>query len=183
MLRILILVGLALVFIVEKLKQITGLCGVRPISSELHLFFPLVQDTKAELRNELTPLILMQKCLFLQFKDSEQFLNSVPYSAAWVAVEMGGQPLESFIHPNRCVYILGSEDHGLPKDILTRCRFRVTLPSVNSSNFNVSAAGSILMYDRYLKRNTPQCVIDSTQSIDYKQNGNPRNKRKIWRQQ
>uniref|UniRef100_A0A7S3PKA4 tRNA/rRNA methyltransferase SpoU type domain-containing protein n=1 Tax=Aplanochytrium stocchinoi TaxID=215587 RepID=A0A7S3PKA4_9STRA len=123
------------------------------------------------------------KVPFLQFKDSEQFLNSVPYSAAWVAVEMGGQPLESFIHPNRCVYILGSEDHGLPKDILTRCRFRVTLPSVNSSNFNVSAAGSILMYDRYLKRNTPQCVIDSTQSIDYKQNGNPRNKRKIWRQQ
>mmetsp|Transcript_12514 Transcript_12514/g.16211 ORF Transcript_12514/g.16211 Transcript_12514/m.16211 type:complete len:324 (+) Transcript_12514:125-1096(+) len=92
------------------------------------------------------------KIPFLQFKDSTQFLESVPYNAPWVAVEMGGEPLETFKHPSRCVYILGSEDHGLSKDILARCRFRVTLPCVKDSNFNVAAAGSILMYDRHVKQ-------------------------------
>ena len=43
----------------------------------------------------------------------EAFASSAPHGAQWVAVEMGGMPLESFVHPPRAVYLLGSEDHGL----------------------------------------------------------------------
>ena len=31
----------------------------------------------------------------------------------WVGIEMGGVPLDTFVHPRRAVYILGSEDNGL----------------------------------------------------------------------
>ena len=32
-----------------------------------------------------------------------------PRGAAWVAVEMGGEPLETFTHPDRAVYFLGAD--------------------------------------------------------------------------
>lgn len=87
---------------------------------------------------------------------------------------MGGTPLESFEHPERAIYILGAEDHGLPgavvkvthlillfyfSIILTKpvsshmkaCAFHVALPSVREASYNVAVAGSILMYDRFLK--------------------------------
>merc|ERR1712216_163693 len=40
---------------------------------------------------------------------------------AFVAVEMGGEPLEHFVHPSPAVYILGAEDQGLPPSIVARC--------------------------------------------------------------
>ena len=36
----------------------------------------------------------------------------------WVVVEMGGEPLETFKHPDQAIYILGSEDTGLPDSIV-----------------------------------------------------------------
>ena len=35
-----------------------------------------------------------------------------------MAVEMGGTPLKDFVHPDRAIYLLGSEDNGLPKSVL-----------------------------------------------------------------
>jgi len=32
---------------------------------------------------------------------------------------MGGTPLESFMHPERAIYILGAEDHGLPSSVVS----------------------------------------------------------------
>lgn len=40
--------------------------------------------------------------------DWHAFCGAQPYGAMWVAVEMGGEPLETFEHPERAVYILGS---------------------------------------------------------------------------
>jgi tRNA G18 (ribose-2'-O)-methylase SpoU len=65
---------------------------------------------------------------------------------------MGGVPLEDFEHPDRAVYVLGSEDTGLPESVVRACALHVSLPSVRSPSFNVAVAGSILMYDRYAKR-------------------------------
>ena len=42
------------------------------------------------------------------------FAAALPFGAVLVAVEMGGEPLHAFEHPERAVYVLGSEDNGLP---------------------------------------------------------------------
>ena len=63
-----------------------------------------------------------------EYSDWNAFAASQPYSAAWVAVEMGGVPLEEFEHPDRAVYVLGSEDNGLPSSILRACAHHVSLP-------------------------------------------------------
>jgi tRNA(Leu) C34 or U34 (ribose-2'-O)-methylase TrmL len=80
------------------------------------------------------------------------FVAAAPYAATWVAVEMGGEPLETFEHPKRAVYILGSEDHGIPGTVLRACHRTVALPSVRYSSFNVAVSGSIVMYDRVAKQ-------------------------------
>lgn len=72
-----------------------------------------------------------------------------------VGVELtpDAKPLEQFCHPERVIYLLGAEDNGLTKEALEYCRTSggiVILPG--DFSMNVSAAGSIVMYDRHAKR-------------------------------
>jgi len=92
------------------------------------------------------------KTPFLQYPDWDNFVESAPYACPWVAVEMGGVPLPDFVHPTRAIYFLGSEDTGLPSSIVDHCHFHVSIPSVRSMSYNVSVAGSIIMYDRLQKQ-------------------------------
>jgi tRNA G18 (ribose-2'-O)-methylase SpoU len=82
----------------------------------------------------------------------DDFLAAQPYDCPLIAVEMGGKPLSGFTHPERGIYLLGAEDHGLPPAVLLRCQRRVSLPSVRVNSYNVSVAGSLVMYDRMMKR-------------------------------
>lgn len=82
----------------------------------------------------------------------DDFLAAQPYDCPLVAVEMGGKGLPGFSHPERCIYLLGAEDHGLPAEVLARCQRRVSLPSIRVNSYNVSVAGSLVMYDRMVKR-------------------------------
>lgn len=83
--------------------------------------------------------------------DWNAFAAASPFGAVWVGCEMGGEPLETFEHPERAVYILGSEDSGLPESVVKACHCTVELPSVRYESFNVAVAGSVLMYDRLAK--------------------------------
>ena len=65
---------------------------------------------------------------------------------------VGGVPLEEFEHPERAVYVLGSEDTGLPESVVRACALHVSLPSVRSPSFNVAVTGSLIMYDRLAKK-------------------------------
>jgi tRNA C32,U32 (ribose-2'-O)-methylase TrmJ len=67
---------------------------------------------------------------------------------------MGGVSLADFKHPPRAVYVLGSEDNGLPNAVREACQHIVTIPAVHSDllSYNVAVAGSLLMYDRAEKR-------------------------------
>jgi tRNA(Leu) C34 or U34 (ribose-2'-O)-methylase TrmL len=94
----------------------------------------------------------VQKIPLIQYPDWNTFCAAAPYDAKWVAIEMGGEPLETFDHPARAVYILGSEDNGLPSSVVRACHCHVALPSINYASFNVAVAGSIVMYDRVLKQ-------------------------------
>ena len=58
-----------------------------------------------------------------------------------VAIEMGGTPLEEFEHPDRAIYLLGSEDTGLPKSVVHACHQHVALPAERYESYNVAMAG------------------------------------------
>jgi tRNA G18 (ribose-2'-O)-methylase SpoU len=85
------------------------------------------------------------------YVDYDDFFKHVPYDCPVVAVELAENsiPLEKYVHPERCIYLLGAEDHGIPEDILTRCRETVQL--IGDYCMNVATAGSIVMYDRAVK--------------------------------
>lgn len=88
-----------------------------------------------------------------EFEDYESFLKFSPRNAKLVAIEMGGTPLKDFKHPQNCIYILGSEDAGVPKSILQSCHEIVSLDCENYASYNVAVAGSIVLYDRLQKKN------------------------------
>ena len=88
------------------------------------------------------------------YETQEQFLESRPLDAQLVAIETGENylPLNTFIHPERAVYVLGAEDGGIPKNVLDKCQYKVYIPSVRDVCLNVAVAGTIIMYDRMIKQ-------------------------------
>ncbi|GAA0871044.1 hypothetical protein GCM10009117_01890 [Gangjinia marincola] len=88
---------------------------------------------------------------YFHYDNFEDFYAHLPKGALLIGVELTdkAQPLESFQHPRRCVYLLGAEDHGLTKEAIEKSHRLVKFNSTLS--LNVSVAGSIVMYDRGLK--------------------------------
>lgn len=83
----------------------------------------------------------------------DDFHAHIPFGCWLVGVEFpheGAVPLQGFVHPPQCVYLLGSEDHGLSKQALEKCRSVVFVPCREC--LNVAVVGSIVMYDRSLAR-------------------------------
>ena len=83
-----------------------------------------------------------------EFDDFEQFQNSIPVDCTLIGIESEGERLTEFKHPQRAIYLLGSEDWGLPDTVLKQCKKTVSLDAVNNSSYNVAIAGSIVMYHR-----------------------------------
>ena len=86
------------------------------------------------------------------FTDWDDMFRHVPYDCPVVAVELAENsiPLERYHHRERCIYLLGAEDHGLPPEILKKCVETVQL--LGDHCMNVATAGSIVMYDRAVKQ-------------------------------
>lgn len=86
------------------------------------------------------------------YKDWDDFFAHVPQGCPVVAVELAENaiPLENYYHRERCIYLLGAEDIGIPSEILAKCKETVQL--MGDYCMNVSTAGSIVMYDRAVKR-------------------------------
>lgn len=82
----------------------------------------------------------------------EDFLAHIPHNCPVCAVELDGraESLVEYEHPKSCIYLLGAEDHGIPQDVLIRCRDVVQIPGKYC--YNVAVAGSIVMYDRMQKQ-------------------------------
>lgn len=92
----------------------------------------------------------------LAFEDSTSFLNNSPIDAKIVVVEYGGSNLVEFKHPKRAMYILGSEDCGVPPVLVQQAHCHVSIPTAEGrpASLNVAAAGSVVLYDRYMKSST-----------------------------
>lgn len=88
---------------------------------------------------------------YFHYETFKDFYAHLPKGAMLVGVELteNAEALETFIHPRRCVYLLGAEDHGLSKEAIEKSHFLVKFQSTLS--LNVSVAGSIIMYDRSSK--------------------------------
>jgi tRNA G18 (ribose-2'-O)-methylase SpoU len=89
-----------------------------------------------------------------EFADIDALIAALPHSCPLIGVEMGGRMLGKFTHPERAVYLLGAEDHGLPASVLARCHHVISLPSIRTASYNVAVAGSLVMFDRQTKSGT-----------------------------
>lgn len=78
----------------------------------------------------------------------DDFLLARPLGALLVGVEIGGQPLATFKHPDQAIYLLGSEDMGLPEKVLAHCNAVVAIEAINRASYNVAVSGSIVLYHR-----------------------------------
>jgi len=80
------------------------------------------------------------------------YQNGIPKCCPLVGIEIDdrAQMIKNFVHPERCIYLLGAEDHGLSPNIMKKCHYIVQLPGDNC--LNVSVAGSIILYDRINKK-------------------------------
>eukprot|EP01063_Lacrimia_lanifica_P018948 TRINITY_DN25930_c0_g1_i1.p1 TRINITY_DN25930_c0_g1~~TRINITY_DN25930_c0_g1_i1.p1 ORF type:complete len:293 (+),score=81.33 TRINITY_DN25930_c0_g1_i1:45-923(+) len=86
------------------------------------------------------------------YDDWAAFAKSAPFGAPLVGVETGGEPLDTFEHPPCAVYLLGSEDSGIPPAALAAMHHTVSIPAARGASYNVAVAGSLVMYDRFAKR-------------------------------
>lgn len=87
------------------------------------------------------------------YTDLDDLIKHLPQGCPLVAVELDecAKMLPEFCHPERAVYLLGAEDHGLPQQVLDRCSYTVQIPTAREWSMNVAVAGSIVMYDRASK--------------------------------
>jgi tRNA G18 (ribose-2'-O)-methylase SpoU len=85
------------------------------------------------------------------YQTFSDFFLSMPYDCQLIGVELDdrSRTVASFTHPERCIYLLGAEDHGLTNEALNKCQHILQLPGEFS--MNVAVAGSIVMYDRLIK--------------------------------
>ena len=87
------------------------------------------------------------------FTDWKDFNDHSPYDCQVICIEItpNAKNLSNFVHPERAIYLLGAEDNGIPKDIL-RGKQKLLINTQRKFCLNVSIAGSIVMYDRYIKQ-------------------------------
>lgn len=82
------------------------------------------------------------------YQTFDSFKDNLPFDCMLVAVEINdcAIDLSRFKHPDRCVYLLGAEDTGIPQQVLDKCHRIVRLRG--DFCLNVATAGSIVMYHR-----------------------------------
>ncbi len=85
------------------------------------------------------------------YEDMDDFLRHRPYNCPLVGIEQceGSVRIENFCHPERAIYLLGSEDGGLSAECIRRSQYLVEIDTAQC--INVATAGSILMFDRQQK--------------------------------
>jgi tRNA G18 (ribose-2'-O)-methylase SpoU len=86
------------------------------------------------------------------FDDFADLYAHIPHDCMLVGVELDDRSiaLPKYSHPKRAIYLLGAEDNGLTREARQRCHSLVQLPGRYS--MNVAAAGTIVLYDRFSKR-------------------------------
>jgi tRNA G18 (ribose-2'-O)-methylase SpoU len=85
------------------------------------------------------------------YKNFAEFNKNRPYDCPLIAIEQSkkSKSIKQFVHPERAMYLLGAEDHGISPKILNKCQSVIHIDSPMC--LNVAVAGSIIMFDRNTK--------------------------------
>lgn len=82
---------------------------------------------------------------FMTEEETLSFLDSYRNEEI-MALELGGENINTFTFPQRGVAVLGSEEFGVSPEILNRCGRRITIPMAGTKgSLNVSVAAGILL--------------------------------------
>ena len=103
----------------------------------------------AEARQNSDTMRATRHIPWVDFASVEEMRLQIP-AAVLVGVELDARAtsLATFAHPQRAIYLLGSEDGGIPMRDRTLCDHLIQIPA---GNLNVAVAGSLVLYDRLLK--------------------------------
>lgn len=87
----------------------------------------------------------------LHFATLDDLLEHLPLECRLVGVEQCDRSVDvaSYRHPERAVYLLGAEDHGLTARALERCHDVISIDTPRC--LNVAVAGSIVMSERHYR--------------------------------
>jgi tRNA G18 (ribose-2'-O)-methylase SpoU len=87
------------------------------------------------------------------YADLAEFLATRPVDAMLVGVECGVDaiPLTQFQHPERAIYLLGAEDHGLNAAAVAACERVVVIEGARMC-LNVATAGTVVLHHRTAQR-------------------------------
>ena len=83
------------------------------------------------------------------FDTYEEFRKTIDCDVVCIETQCATHRLNIFRHPEKCVYLLGAEDSGIPDSILKQSSCVIEIPS--NICLNVAVAGSIVLYDRTIK--------------------------------
>ena|ERR1700744_6376802 len=77
--------------------------------------------------------------------------DAIPFDCVPVAVDLvpSARSLVNFCHPERSFYIFGAEDGTLGKEIYSRCKFSIQIPTTYC--MNLAATVNVVLYDRMAK--------------------------------
>ena len=75
----------------------------------------------------------------------DDFYKHIPHDCQLVAVEVDGQSIKDFNHPERAIYLFGPEDGSLPKIDCKRIKIET------SFCLNLAVATGIVLFDRLNK--------------------------------
>jgi tRNA G18 (ribose-2'-O)-methylase SpoU len=94
----------------------------------------------------------------------DDLVEHLPWNAPLIGVEMDprARTLNGYGHPERGVYLLGAEDHGLPQKVLDRCHSLIQIETALPQSMNVAVAGSIILHDRHVKTNATRPLVDAS---------------------
>jgi tRNA(Leu) C34 or U34 (ribose-2'-O)-methylase TrmL len=88
----------------------------------------------------------------VELRQSDVFFDAFDRDVVPVAVEVraGSESLIEFEHPDRALYVFGSEDGSLGRAVLRHCHRFVIIPTRHCTN--LAAAVYTMLYDRHAKR-------------------------------
>ncbi len=100
------------------------------------------------------PSIMMgaiKKVPFRRYKDFDYLFSRLPSVLRLVGVDRDGERLRDFSHPYIAMYMLGTEDGRLPRQVCDKCHSVVAIERLHDYDLSPVAVGSILMWDRLTK--------------------------------
>lgn len=103
---------------------------------------------------------------YLRYADVEDLEAHIPYDCPLIGVERSAdaQPLETFTHPRRAMYLLGPEDGSLSAAAVDACHQIVRFDS--RWCLNVASAGTVVLYDRHAKDVRAKTRFGSSVSVE-----------------